>query len=149
VLAQAGGTVAEETKISVVTDQAVSSKTAKLARRDRTVSRDVTSAQVVIPKGSEVKLTVSGVQAWAAFHTAKLYLRLRHGDRQRQDAHVCHELAGRTEGEKANGCRVHRWRRGWRAVIGALAAAGKGAANWKGGGCWSRDRCAAATGKKI
>src|SRR5258708_17782516 len=80
VLAQAGGTVAEGTKISVVTDQSVSSKTAKAGQTvTGTVSRDVTSGgKVVIRKCSEAKLTVSDIQASGRFSTpAKSCLRLR------------------------------------------------------------------------
>jgi hypothetical protein len=80
VIAQASGTVPLGTKISVVTDQAVSSKTAKIGQAiTGSVAQDVTAdGKVVIPKGSRVKLTVSSVQASGRLSTpAKLYLRLR------------------------------------------------------------------------
>src|SRR5258707_3330999 len=79
-LAQASGTVPQGAKITVVTDQSVSSKTAKIGQTvSASVAQDVTAGgKVVIPKGSPVKLTVSGVQASGRLSTpAKLYLRLR------------------------------------------------------------------------
>src|SRR5258708_11331457 len=79
-LAEASGTLPAGAKILVVTDQSVSSKTAKIGQTiSGTVSQNVTSGgTVVIPKGSEVKLTVSSVQASGRLSTpAKLYLRLR------------------------------------------------------------------------
>ena len=132
VLAQAGGTVAEGTKISVVTDQAVSSKTAKVGQTvTGTVSRDVTSGgKVVIPKGSEVKLTVSSVQASGRLSTpAKLYLRLRTVTVGGKTYTFATSSAGRTEGGK--GKRDAGFIGGGAAggaVIGALAGGGKGAA---------------------
>jgi len=61
-LAQAGGTVPKGTAISVVTDQTVSSKTAKVGQPvTGSVAKDVTvGGKVVIPKGSPVKLSVNG-----------------------------------------------------------------------------------------
>ncbi|PYX62817.1 MAG: hypothetical protein DMG78_32675 [Acidobacteria bacterium] len=79
-LALAGGTVPQGAKITVVTDQSVSSKTAKIGETvTGSVAQDVTSeGKVVIPKGTPVKLTVSSVQASGRLSTpAKLYLRLR------------------------------------------------------------------------
>src|SRR5213078_3754418 len=78
-LAQASGTVPEGTKITVVTDQPASSKTAKAGQSvTGSVAHDVISGgKVVIPKGSAVKMTVSGVQTSGRLSTpAKLYLRL-------------------------------------------------------------------------
>src|SRR5437879_12368051 len=65
-LVQAAGTVPEGTKITVVTDQPVSSKTAKAGQSvTGSVAHDVISGgKVVIPKGSAVKMTVSGVRTW-------------------------------------------------------------------------------------
>ena len=77
-LAQANGTVPEGTKIQVVIDQSVSSKTAKAGQTiPGTVSQDVTAGgKVVIPKGSVAKLSVVSVQASGWLSTpAKLYLR--------------------------------------------------------------------------
>src|SRR5258708_8480779 len=79
-LAEASGTLPAGAKILVVTDQSVSSKTAKIGQTiSGTVSQNVTSGgTVVIPKGSEVKLTVSSVQASGRLSTpANLYLLLR------------------------------------------------------------------------
>src|SRR5438552_19049152 len=81
-LVQAAGTVPEGTKITVVTDQSVSSKSAKAGQSvTGSVAHDVISGgKVVIPKGAPVKLTVSGVQASGRWSTpAKLHLRLRTG----------------------------------------------------------------------
>src|SRR5215467_15440139 len=79
-LLQAGGTVPKSTAISVVTDQAVSSKDAKAGQSvSGSIAKDVTvGGKVVIPKGAPVKLSVSMVQASGRLSTpAKLYLRLR------------------------------------------------------------------------
>jgi hypothetical protein len=151
-LAQAGGTVAEGTKISVVTDQSVSSKTAKVGQTvTGTVSRDVTSGgKVVIPKGSEVKLTVSSVQASGRLSTpAKLYLRLRTVTVGGKTYTFATSSAGRTEGGK--GKRDAGFIGGGAAggaVIGALAGGGKGAAIGAAAGAGAGTAGAAATGKK-
>jgi len=57
--ALAGGTVPQGAKITVVTDQSVSSKTAKIGETvSASVAQDVTSdGKVVISKGAPVKLT--------------------------------------------------------------------------------------------
>jgi len=102
-LAQAGGTVPEGAKISVVIDQAVSSKTAKIGQTvTGTVSQDVASGgKVVIPKGSAAKLTVSSVQASGRLSTpAKLYLRLRAVTVGGKTYTFATNSAGRTEGGK-------------------------------------------------
>ena len=125
-LAQAGGTVPEGTKISVVIDQAVSSKTAKMGQTvTGTVLQDVASGgKVVIPRGSAAKLTVSSVQASGRLSTpAKLYLRLRTVTVGGKTYTLSTSSAGRAEGGKG-------------AAIGAAAGAGAGTAG------------AAATGKK-
>src|ERR1700682_498772 len=135
-LAQASGTVPAGAKISVVTDQSVSSKTAKIGQTvTGSVAQDVTSGgKVVIPKGSAAKLTVSSVQASGRLSTpAKLYLRLRSGTvggKGKRDA-------GFIGGGAAGG-----------AVIGALAGGGKGAAIGAAAGAGAGTAGAAATGKK-
>ena len=152
VLAQAGGTIAEGTKISVVTDQSVSSKTAKVGQTvTGTVYRDVTSGgTVVIPKGSAVKLTVSSVQASGRLSTpAKLYLRLRTVTVGGKTYTFATNSAGRTEGGK--GKRDAGFIGGGAAggaVIGALAGGGKGAAIGAAAGAGAGTAGAAATGKK-
>ncbi len=131
-LAQASGTVPAGAKISVVTDQSVSSKTAKIGQTvTGSVAQDVTSGgKVVIPKGSPVKLTVSSVQASGRLSTpAKLYLRLRSVTVGGKTYTISTSSAGRTEGGK--GKRDAGFIGGGAAggaVIGALAGGGKGAA---------------------
>ncbi len=132
VVAEAGGTVPAGTKISVVTDQSVSSKTAKIGQTvTGSVAQDVTSGgKVVIPKGSEVKLTVSSVQASGRLSTpAKLYLRLRTVTVGGTTYTIATSSAGRTLGGK--GKRDAGFIGGGAAggaIIGALAGGGKGAA---------------------
>ncbi|HEX8881017.1 MAG TPA: hypothetical protein VF749_13340, partial [Candidatus Acidoferrum sp.] len=78
-LAEAAGTVPKGTVISVVTDQHVSSKDAKVGQPvSAAIAKNVTvSGKVLIPKGSAAKLSVSGVQASGRLSTpAKLYLHL-------------------------------------------------------------------------
>ncbi len=151
-LAQAGGTVPEGTKISVVTDQAVSSKTAKIGQTiTGTVSQDVTSGgKVVIPKGSAAKLTVSSIQASGRLSTpAKLYLRLRTVTVGGKTYTFATSSAGRTEGGK--GKRDAGFIGGGAAggaIIGALAGGGKGAAIGAAAGAGAGTAGAAATGKK-
>jgi hypothetical protein len=151
-LAQAAGTVPEGTKISVVTDQAVSSKTAKIGQTiTGTVSQDVTSGgKVVIPKGSAAKLTVSSVQASGRLSTpAKLYLRLRTVTVGGKTYTFATSSAGRTEGGK--GKRDAGFIGGGAAggaIIGALAGGGKGAAIGAAAGAGAGTAGAAATGKK-
>src|ERR1700757_3927695 len=152
VLAQAGGTVPEGTKITVVTDQSVSSKTAKAGEPiTGTVAHDVISeGKVVIPKGSTVKLTVSAVQASGRLSTpAKLYLRLRTVTVGGKTYTVATSSAGRTLGGK--GKRDAGFIGGGAAggaVIGALAGGGKGAAIGAAAGAGAGTAGAAATGKK-
>lgn len=151
-LVRASGTVPEGAKISVVTDQAVSSKTAKIGQTvTGTVSQDVTSSgKVVIPKGSAVKLTVSSVQASGRLSTpAKLYLRLRTVTVGGKTYTFATSSAGRTEGGK--GKRDAGFIGGGAAggaVIGALAGGGKGAAIGAAAGAGAGTAGAAATGKK-
>ena len=151
-LVRASGTVPEGAKISVVTDQAVSSKTAKIGQTvTGTVSQDVTSSgKVVIPKGSAVKLTVSSVQASGRLSTpAKLYLRLRTVTVGGKTYTFATSSAGRTESGK--GKRDAGFIGGGAAggaVIGALAGGGKGAAIGAAAGAGAGTAGAAATGKK-
>jgi len=152
VLAQAGGTVPQGTAISVVTDQAISSKDAKLGQTvTGSVSKSVTvDGKVVIPKGSAVKLSVSSVQASGRLSTpAKLYLRLRTITVKGKTYTVATSSAGHTEGGK--GKRDAGFIGGGAAggaVIGALAGGGKGAAIGAAAGAGAGTAGAAATGKK-
>jgi len=151
-LAQAGGTVPQGAKISVVTEQSISSKTAKAGQTvTGSVAQDVTSGgKVVIPKGSPVKLTVSGVQASGRLSTpAKLYLRLRTVTVGGKTYTFATSSAGRTLGGK--GKRDAGFIGGGAAggaVIGALAGGGKGAAIGAAAGAGAGTAGAAATGKK-
>jgi len=151
-LAQASGTVPAGAKISVVTDQSVSSKTAKVGQTvTGSVGQDVTSGgKVVIPKGSPVKLTVSSVQASGRLSTpAKLYLRLRSVTVGGKTYTIATSSAGRTLGGK--GKRDAGFIGGGAAggaVIGALAGGGKGAAIGAAAGAGAGTAGAAATGKK-
>ena len=152
VLALAGGTVPQGAKITVVTDQSVSSKTAKIGETvSGSVAQDVTSdGKVVIPKGSAVKLTVSSVQASGRLSTpAKLYLRLRTVTVGGKSYTIATSSAGRTLGGK--GKRDAGFIGGGAAggaVIGALAGGGKGAAIGAAAGAGAGTAGAAATGKK-
>ena len=151
-VAQAGGTIPGGVKISVVTDQSVSSKTAKAGQTvTGSVAHDVTvDGKVVIPKGSPVKLTVSSVQASGRLSTpAKLYLRLRTVTVGGKTYTIATSSAGRTEGGK--GKRDAGFIGGGAAggaIIGALAGGGKGAAIGAGAGAGAGAAGAAATGKK-
>ena len=151
-LAQASSTVPQGTKISVVIDQTVSSKTAQIGQTViGTVSQDVTSnGRVVIPKGSAAKLTVSSVQASGRLSTpAKLYLRLRTVTVGGKTYTFATSSAGRTEGGK--GKRDAGFIGGGAAggaVIGALAGGGKGAAIGAAAGAGAGTAGAAVTGKK-
>ena len=150
--AQANGTVPQGTPIHVVTDQSVSSKTAKIGQPvSGTVSEDVTSGgKVVIPKGSAAKLTVSSVQASGRLSTpAKLYLRLRTVTVGGKTYTFATSSAGRTE--KGKGKRDAGFIGGGAAggaIIGALAGGGKGAAIGAAAGAGAGTAGAAATGKK-
>jgi hypothetical protein len=151
-LAQAGGTVPAGTKISVVTDQSVSSKTARAGQTVAgSVAQDVTSGgKVVIPKGSEVKLSVSSAQASGRLSTpAKLYLRVRTVTVGGKTYTIATSSAGRTLGGK--GKRDAGFIGGGAAggaIIGALAGGGKGAAIGAAAGAGAGTAGAAATGKK-
>jgi len=151
-VAQAGDTIPAGVKISAVTDQSVSSKTAKAGQTvTGSVAHDVTvDGKVVIPKGSPVKLTVSSVQASGRLSTpAKLYLRLRTVMVGGKTYTIATSSAGRTEGGK--GKRDAGFIGGGAAggaIIGALAGGGKGAAIGAGAGAGAGTAGAAATGKK-
>jgi hypothetical protein len=151
-LAQAGGTIPAGVKISVVTDQSVSSKTAKAGETvTGSVAHDVISdGKVVIPKGSPAKLTLSSVQASGRLSTpAKLYLRLRTVTVGGKTYTIATSSAGRTLGGK--GKRDAGFIGGGAAggaVIGALAGGGKGAAIGAAAGAGAGTAGAAATGKK-
>ena len=151
-LAQADSTVPLGTRIHVVTDQSVSSKTAKIGQPvSGTVSEDVTSGgKVVIPKGSAAKLTVSSVQASGRLSTpAKLYLRLRTVTVGGKTYTFATSSAGKTLGGK--GKRDAGFIGGGAAggaIIGALAGGGKGAAIGAAAGAGAGTAGAAATGKK-
>ena len=151
-LAQASGTVPAGAKISVVTDQSVSSKTAKVGQTvSGTVAQDVmVGGKVVIPKGSAAKLTVSSAQASGRLSTpAKLYLRLRTVTVGGKTYTFATNSAGRTE--KGKGKRDAGFIGGGAAggaIIGALAGGGKGAAIGAGAGAGAGTAGAAATGKK-
>jgi hypothetical protein len=152
VLAQAGGTVPKGTVISVVTDQAVSSKTAKVGQPvTGSVAKDViVGGKVLIPKGSLAKLTVSMVQASGRLSTpAKLYLHLVSVTVKGKAYTFATSSAGRSE--KGKGKRDAGFIGGGAvggAAIGALAGGGKGAAIGAAAGAGAGTAGAAATGKK-
>src|SRR3981189_605430 len=137
-VAQASGTIPAGTKIPVVIDQTVSSKTAQAGQTiSGTVAQDVTvGGKVVIPKGSAAKLTVSSAQASGRLSTpAKLYLRLRTVTVGGKTYAFATNSVGRTE--KGKGKRDAGFIGGGAAggaIIGALAGGGKGAAIGAGGG---------------
>lgn len=151
-LLTAGGTVPKGTAISVITDQAVSSKNAKVGQPvSGSVAKDVTvGSKVLIPKGSQVKLSVSSVQASGRLSTpAKLYLHLVSVSVKGKTYTFATSSAGRTE--KGKGKRDAGFIGGGAAggaAIGALAGGGKGAAIGAAAGAGAGTAGAAATGKK-
>jgi hypothetical protein len=151
-LAKAEGTIPVGAKITVVTDQSVSSKTAKIGETvTGSVAHDVVvDGKVVIPKGAPVKLTVSSVQASGRLSTpAKLWLRLRTVTVGSKTYTIATSSAGRTLGGK--GKRDAGFIGGGAAggaIIGALAGGGKGAAIGAAAGAGAGTAGAAATGKK-
>ncbi len=151
-LMQASGTIPAGTKIPVVLDQTVSSKTAKAGQTvSGTVAQDVTvGGKVVIPKGSAAKLIVSSAQASGRLSTpAKLYLRLHTVTVGGKTYTFATSSAGRTLGGK--GKRDAEFIGGGAAggaIIGALAGGGKGAAIGAAAGAGAGTAGAAATGKK-
>jgi len=151
-LSWAGGTIPVGMHIPVLTDQAVNSKDAKMGQTiSGSVAKDViVGGKVVIPKGAEVKLSVSSVQASGRLSTpAKLYLRLRVVTVKGKTYTVATNSAGRTE--KGKGKRDAGFIGGGAAggaAIGALAGGGKGAAIGAAAGAGAGTAGAAATGKK-
>lgn len=151
-LLRAGATVPKGTHISVITDQTVSSKNAKVGEPvTGSVAKDVTvGGKVLIPKGSSVKLSVSGVQASGRLSTpAKLYLHLVSVTVKGKVYTFATSSAGRSE--KGKGKRDAGFIGGGAAAgaaIGALAGGGKGAAIGAGAGAGAGTAGAAATGKK-
>jgi hypothetical protein len=151
-VAKAEGTVPVGAKITVVTDQSVSSKTARIGETvTGSVAHDViVDGKVVIPKGAPVKLTVSSVQASGRLSTpAKLWLRLRTVTVGSKTYTIATSSAGRTLGGK--GKRDAGFIGGGAAggaIIGALAGGGKGAAIGAAAGAGAGTAGAAATGKK-
>ncbi len=126
-LTQASGTIPAGTKIPVVTDQSVSSKTAQVGQT-----------------------ILSGVQASGRLSTpAKLYLRLRTVTVGGKTYTFATNSVGRTE--KGKGKRDAGFIGGGAAggaIIGALAGGGKGAAIGAAAGAGAGTAGAAATGKK-
>lgn len=151
-LLRAGGTVPKGTTISVITDQAISSKNAKVGQPvTGSIAKDVTvGGKVLIPKGSAVKLSVSGVQASGRLSTpAKLYLHLVNVTVKGKAYTFATSSAGRTA--KGKGKRDAGFIGGGAAggaAIGALAGGGKGAAIGAAAGAGAGTAGAAATGKK-
>lgn len=151
-LLRAGATVPKGTHISVITDQTVSSKNAKVGQAvSGSVASNVTvGGKVLIPKGSAVKLSVSGVQASGRLSTpAKLYLHLVSVTVKGKAYTFATSSAGRSE--KGKGKRDAGFIGGGAAAgaaIGALAGGGKGAAIGAGAGAGAGTAGAAATGKK-
>ena len=151
-LLRAGATVPKGTHISVITDQTVSSKDAKVGQPvTGSVAKDViVGGKVLIPKGSAVKLSVSGVQASGRLSTpAKLYLHLVSVTVRGKAYTFATSSAGRSE--KGKGKRDAGFIGGGAAAgaaIGALAGGGKGAAIGAGAGAGAGTAGAAATGKK-
>ena len=151
-LSLANATVPKGTAITVVTDQSISSKDAKVGQPvTGTLAKDVVvGGKVVIPKGSAAKLSVSAVQASGRLSTpAKLYLRLRTITVKGETYTVTTGSTGRTE--KGKGKRDAGFIGGGAAagaLIGGLAGGGKGAAIGAGAGAGAGTAGAAATGKK-
>jgi hypothetical protein len=151
-MARAGSTLPAGTAIPVSIDQTVSSKDAKLGQPvEGSVARAVTvNGQVVIPKGSHVKLVVSSVQASGRLSTpGKLWLRVKSVNVHDKTYTIATSSAGRTmSGKGKRDAGFIAGGAGAGAVIGALAGGGKGAAIGAAAGAGAGTAGAAATGKK-
>jgi hypothetical protein len=150
--ARGGETLPAGTKVSVITDQSVSSKDAKAGQAVHgSVAQSVSAdGRVVIPKGAPVVLIVSTVQASGRLSTpAKLYLRLKTVEAGGKTYTFSTTSSGKTLGGK--GKRDAGFIGGGAAagaLIGGLAGGGKGAAIGAGAGAGAGTAGAAATGKK-
>jgi hypothetical protein len=151
-LALADGTLPSGSVVSVVIDQAVSSKTAKIGQRvTGTLSQDVASGgKVIIPKGSAARMSVSSVQSSGRLSTpANLWLRLRAVTIGGKSYKVATTAAGHTMGGKAKRDTVFiGGGAGLGALVGGLAGGGKGAVIGALAGGGAGTAGAAATGKK-
>src|SRR5262249_17347520 len=140
------------THISVITDQTVSSKTARVGQPvSGSVAKDVTvGGRVLIPRGSAVKLSVSGVQASGRLSTpAKLYLHLVSVTVKGKAYTFATGPAGGRKRGRGNGEAGFMGGGGAAgAAMGALAGGGKGAAFGAAAGAGAGTAGAAATGKK-
>jgi hypothetical protein len=150
--AYAQGTVPAGTAIPVTLNDSVSSKDAKLGQKlSGSVSRDVTvNGRVVIPKGSNVSLSVASAQASGRLSTpAKLYLKIDSMDVRGKSYDVSARWVGRTGPSHAKRDTIAiGGGTAAGAIIGAIAGGGKGAAIGAAAGAGAGTAGAALTGKK-